>query len=50
MTQVVELRLKPIGNEGVILQPVMAAPLLLSVVGVTVMATATVPLVPLDPT
>jgi hypothetical protein len=49
ITQVVVLRLKPAGRPGVTLQFEIAAPLFARVVGVTVIATPTVPLAPAAP-
>ena len=46
ITQVVLCRLKPAGSEGAIVQLVMVAPFVLSVVGVTDIGTPGVPEVP----
>lgn len=49
ITQVKLLILSPALSAGVVVQLVMLAPLVLRVVGVTLMAVPTVPLVPLAP-
>lgn len=48
ITQVVVLRARPAGREGVTLQLVIAAPWLFKVLGVMDIGTPTVPLVPIE--